>query len=502
IWGVRYLRADELTKRKTPVREWNRATAGLTGYPKEDAVGKSLTDIFIPEDERDSVQRLLERALQGRATVAHQVPLLDREGQGVTVLLNATARRDTLGNVVGVLAVGQDISELSKHQNRLEQIIERRTEQLLELLSSTETSLDRLDGILRTITDSLIVTDGGHRVVLLNPAAEALVGMSFAEAAGRPIETVLKERSICDRVKHTLEEGNREARYQVELQGANLASPKILSIRSSIMQYVESHRSGVVTIIRDVTQEHEVDRLKAEFLTTVAHEIRTPLTSIQGFSEILLKRTDLQVEERLKFLSHINREAEALASIVTDLLDMSRIDAGGASSISEVRCEAREVVRRGEGVFAEAARGHVLEVTVEDGDTVVLVDKQRIDQVFKNIVGNAVKYSPRGSTVCLTGKRDEACYRFSIQDRGMGMTRAQAKRVFDKFYKADASPSAPPGAGLGMTVAKYLIEAHAGKVWIETEYGKGTTVYFTLPVAGERSQPSDGVDGVFIGGNE
>ncbi len=235
-------------------------------------------------------------------------------------------------------------------------------------------------------------------------------------------------------------------------------------------------------IMNDVTQERKVDRMKTEFLSTTAHELRTPLTSIQGFSEILLKQKDLSKKEIEKFLTYINKQAVNLAKIVSDLLDISRIESGKGFSLHKVQCNLIEIAKRSLLYFEKSAPEHKFKLSFSDKKATLFLDEDKMEQVLKNILDNAIKYSPEGGEIRITGIRDNDDFKVSIKDRGGGMTSEQLDKIFNKFYRADTSDSAPVGTGLGMTIVKYLIEAHGGKVWAESELGKGTTVSFTIPL--------------------
>ena len=270
--------------------------------------------------------------------------------------------------------------------------------------------------------------------------------------------------------------------FDFELPGDDPKHPKIMRARTSVIHDREGKDSGIVTIIHDVTHEREVDRMKTEFISTAAHELRTPLTSIQGFSEILLMRENLKPEEREKFLTYINKQSVGLAAIINDLLDISRIESGRGFALNKQPCDAGEAIQQIVPYFQEHYTNHQFEVALPEKPVQLHVDKEKMGQVLKNLLSNAAKYSPEGGLIQVVGEIFEDHYRISVQDQGMGMTPEQVDKMFDKFYRVDASNTAIEGTGLGMTVVKHIVEAHGGKVWAESELGKGTVVTFTIPV--------------------
>ncbi|MFC1486044.1 sensor histidine kinase, partial [Candidatus Latescibacterota bacterium] len=257
---------------------------------------------------------------------------------------------------------------------------------------------------------------------------------------------------------------------------------KFMRARTSVILDKNGEKTGIVTIFSDVTLEREIDRVKTEFISTAAHELRTPLTSIVGFSQILSTREDLSEEEKKRFLSYIYKQGDHLANIVGDLLDICRIESGKGFELNKSVCDVREVIEEVIPYFQGITLEHEFEVDLPDRPVELLIDRDKIDQLMKNILSNAVKYSPKGGKIRISGKVIKNDLQVSVEDHGIGMTPEQVEKVFDKFYRADASDSAPEGTGLGMVIVKHIVESHGGSVWVESEFGKGTTVRFTLPI--------------------
>ncbi len=170
-----------------------------------------------------------------------------------------------------------------------------------------------------------------------------------------------------------------------------------------------------------------------------------------------------------------------LGNIITDLLDISRIESGLGFSLNKAPCNIADIISGAITPFREQFPKHQFQVVLPEGSVELMVDKEKIEQVLENFLSNAVKYAPEGGLIRVTGELSEEHYQVSIEDPGIGMTREQVEKIFDKFYRADASHTATPGTGLGMSIVKYLVEAHGGKVWVESELGKGTTVRFIIP---------------------
>lgn len=237
--------------------------------------------------------------------------------------------------------------------------------------------------------------------------------------------------------------------------------------------------------IRNLTHEREIDRMKNEFVSTAAHEMRTPLTSIQGFSEILLHRDNLDEKDKRKYLEFINKKAIGLSDIVNDLFDMSCFDSGQKVTFKKTSCDFNPNIEALVMRFQGMSEKHTLELEMSEAPVDLLVDVQKMEQVVNNILSNAIKFSPGGGNIAVKTAIDNDHFVISISDEGLGMTQEQMGRIFDKFYRVDASSTAIGGIGIGMSIVKNIVEGHGGTVLVESELGKGTVVRVRLPLVKE-----------------
>ena len=372
--------------------------------------------------------------------------------------------------------------KLKEYSENLEQKVEERTMNLNGALDDMEKTKDNLHVILKSVADGIVVTDNKNRVVLMNKAAEELLNVRYNEVNGQSIDFAIEDKTLREKVKNILEKKTTEYEFDFELHTEDQRNNRIMRARTSVIPDKKGKKKGIVMIIRDVTHEREVDRMKTEFLSTAAHELRTPMTSIQGFSEVLLYNENLSKKETHKFLTYINSQAVNLAKIVNDLLDISRIESGKKDFLQRAPCDFNEMIKRTTSSFEKNLEKHTFRVSLPSKTVVLSLDKNKIEQVLKNILDNAIKYSPKGCEIRIIGKKEEKDLKVSVKDQGIGMTSNQVDKIFDKFYRTDTSDDAPMGTGLGMTIVKYIVEAHNGTVCVESEVGKGTTVSFTIPL--------------------
>ena len=226
-----------------------------------------------------------------------------------------------------------------------------------------------------------------------------------------------------------------------------------------------------------------------EFVSILAHELKGPLTTIMGFGRTLEEHWEtIEEERRVQFISTLRRETERLAQLVSDLLDMSGIENGGFRyefAPMNIRDLLDSIVTIHEALFA----GHRIKSEIPDDLPQAMADSDRVRQVLLNLIGNAVRYSPEGTTITIaaqvTEEADRPWVQVSVTDEGIGIAPEHRERIFSKFAMVPKPAWAQKGTGLGLFITKGIVEAHGGRLWVESQLGKGTTFYFTIPVAVE-----------------
>jgi PAS domain S-box-containing protein len=355
-----------------------------------------------------------------------------------------------------------------------------------ELYERVAEEKERSGAILSNIADGIVAVDREDRIVLWNAAAEEITGVPASEAVGRRVSEAL-QRELAG------EEGERPGKREVSiLRGGKEVW---LSVTEAVMRDPAGAVAGRIFAFRDVSGERVVEQMKSDFVSTVSHELRTPLTSIYGFAETLL-RSDVAFheEERSTFLGYIASESERLIRIVDDLLNVARLEAGtlglavAPTNVSDV---VSETVER---LAASADGAHRFVVDVPDESLYAEADAQKLAEVVEHLVDNAVKFSPEGGTVTVSGRRKSETVEVRIVDEGIGIPRADQHRIFTKFYRANSGPDAAAhGTGLGLFLARGLIAAMRGRIWVESEEGQGSSFFFELPMAKSMVEPAEAV---------
>ena len=236
-----------------------------------------------------------------------------------------------------------------------------------------------------------------------------------------------------------------------------------------------------------VDKEKEISRMKNEFISLASHQMRAPLTSIKWYAELLLtdKSEDRLKGEKRKFVEEINKVNEKIIGLVDDLLNVSRIEAGSKFIIKKKNTNIVPFIMRAikeQEVLAEQKKIQIVCENKPKGQMIISADGGKIKQVFQNFLSNAVKYSPEGSTIIISCSEDKNAHIFSVKDQGVGIPKEQQNRIFEKFFRAsNVLLTEAKGTGLGLYIAKSIIEGHGGKIWFKSKEGKGTTFYINLP---------------------
>ena len=239
--------------------------------------------------------------------------------------------------------------------------------------------------------------------------------------------------------------------------------------------------TGVIGVILDMTEQRRVDRMKNEFVSTVAHEFQTPLTTILGFAE-LLKDKQVPEQDRENAYAMIIEKAEVLSKLVDELLDLARIETGKGLSIDPEPCNARELLSALVNNFGKRTPSHRFALELSEANMTVMADTVRIGQVMENLLSNAVKYSHPNSQILIDVTADGNECRVRVCDEGIGIKPYHLDKVFDRYYRVDSSNTAPAGTGLGLYITRSIIGAHHGRITIDSVPAQGTTVTFHLPL--------------------
>lgn len=328
----------------------------------------------------------------------------------------------------------------------------------------------RLATVLEQMTDGVLIADSQGIVQFANPAAGRLFQTSS------PIH-----RSLTEVIRnHQLVEAWRRSQQTRELQSESVEVPT----RHQYLQLVvipDSHASGSLLLVQDLTRIRRLETVRRDFISNLSHELRTPLASLKALTETLQDGALDDPPAAHKFIGQIQIEVDALSQMVTELLELSRIESGRlALDLQPVApFDLLDSACRRMQLQAERA-GLGLRVECANDLPKVKIDSQRLEQVLVNLIHNAVKFTRAGGQVVLGAESGIEEVRFAVRDTGIGIPLEDVSRIFERFYRVDKSRTGS-GTGLGLSIAKHIVEAHGGKIWAESIEGQGSTFSFTIP---------------------
>ncbi|MCT1901702.1 cell wall metabolism sensor histidine kinase WalK [Oceanobacillus sojae] len=339
----------------------------------------------------------------------------------------------------------------------------------------------KLSSVLSYMSDGVIATDDSGAVTLMNDAAARMIGLNPDDVIGEDLIDVLKlEEKVVD-ISKLPDSGS------IIIDFSDEETPFIIRANFSTVVDEEEETTGFITVISDVTEQEKIDQERRDFVSNVSHELRTPLTTMKSYLEALSDGAWENKEIAPRFLEVTQKETDRMIRMVNDLLQLSKMDSDELPMHKE-RTEfmgyVQQVLDRYEMNLPETI---TLERNIPKGKSFVWMDRDKITQVFDNIITNAFKYSPEGGKVRVNLDVRRHIVIVSILDEGVGIPYDKLDKIFDRFYRADRARTRKlGGTGLGLAITKELVEAHHGKIWAQSKEGRGTTILFTLPLMGSK----------------
>lgn len=367
------------------------------------------------------------------------------------------------------------------------------SKQLKERLAETEEDKARDEAMLGSLGEGLVVLDTEGKVVRMNPMSESLLGWTQAEVAGKKWDDVA---ALETEEGHRIE-ADKRATIRVLTSGKAISNDKNYYVRRDGKKFPVGTTAapiifgdkviGVIAVFRDITREKYIDRAKSEFVSLASHQLRTPLSSIKWFSEMLLAGDAGQLaDEQKQFVENIAQSNERMIELVNGLLNISRIESGRIivdPVLTDLGQLVRELVTELERKIKDKDLNLV--ISVAEGMPRINIDPKMVRQVYMNLLTNSIKYTaPNGRIVVLISvKGDEVLSQ--ISDNGYGIPKREQARIFTKFYRGEnVVKLETEGTGLGLYLVKAIVESSGGRIWFESEDGKGTAFWFTLPLSG------------------
>jgi len=337
------------------------------------------------------------------------------------------------------------------------------------LYHESEQERVKLETMLDNIDDGVIMLDGDLRIMLINPAARRAFGLGLSDLSHQNLFDVVPHQDVRALVLSTEESPLKH--HEISFEDGRVYTAQFTPIQGV----------GSAVTMQEITHLKMLDRLKSDFIHTVSHDLRSPLTAILGYVELLDRIGPLN-EQQKEFVKRIQNSVNNITTLVNDLLDLGRIEAGFDSRKDLVAMDS--ILRYTLDNYFNQINDKRLKVTVDMPETIlpVLGNPIRLRQMLDNLIGNAIKYTPDGGSVSIRMNVEEGQLIIAVKDSGIGIPLSDQPHIFDKFYRASNAPKGIPGTGLGLAIVKSIVDNHEGRIWVESKLREGSTFFVVLPL--------------------
>ncbi len=345
---------------------------------------------------------------------------------------------------------------------------------------------EELEHVIESVYAGIIMVHFSGRLMQMNASARHMLGFDQNERLVGNFRDIITQEAVQNVLAKSLADVS-EVQEEIalpDLHSEEQGEERIYQVQTALVKGEDQSDIGVVAIFNDITEIRSIERMKTAFVSTVSHELRTPLTSIKGFISTLLQDTEgfYDKETVHEFYTIIDQECDRLTRLINDLLNVSRIEAGRALDLNPVPVNVIDAVDRVVAVQRSYTNKHEIQVDLDPDMPEIVADEDKFVQILTNLTNNAIKYSPNGGTVTVRGRRMNGTIMMSIEDQGMGIPKEHLPKVFDRFHRVDNRDTRKVGGtGIGLYLVKHFVEAHGGKIWVESEVGKGSQFIFELP---------------------
>ncbi|RYY37984.1 MAG: PAS domain S-box protein [Sphingobacteriaceae bacterium] len=466
-----------------PIIYCNKAFEEISGYSRQEIIGHNCR--FLQKHDRNQPQReVLRKAIAAGENAFVEIRNYRKDGSLFWNELYMSAIKDDAGNTCYFIGVQNDITRRKKAESELHQqkkVMEQRVEERTRSLKESE---EYLSSIVQTVRESLIVLDPEFKVLSVNDHFLKTFKVSKEETEGKLLYELGNGQWNIPKLKLLLESilptNNPVEEFEVEHDFPHIGR-KLMLLNAHRVELEGQYRDRILIAIEDITDRREIERRKDDFLSIASHELKTPLTTIKGYVQMMQRLLPADVSEKFKdILRKTGVYVERLNTLIAELLDVSRIQTGNIELHREPFNFDKAVHEAVENMQA-ANPSHRLIVNGQAA-TQYNGDESHIIQVINNLLSNAVKYSPEAKEVEIYLSKVSNFIKVAITDHGMGIKLDDQKKIFDRFFRVGEIQQRFPGMGIGLYICDQIIKNHDGSLWVESEPGKGATFSFTLPI--------------------
>jgi len=343
------------------------------------------------------------------------------------------------------------------------------------------TEKTKTEAVIYSIADGIVMTDFSGRIMLMNRRAREMLQVSGEEVLDKNLMDYIGDQRIAHSLREIIEE--KEKTVVKEIDFSQGPYRKFIKTGTNIVKTEKGKNLGVVTVLHDITLEKEIEKMKEDFIHSITHDLRSPMTSIRGFVEVLLDGSAGEInEEQRDFLKIIDVSSQKLLGMINNILDVAKLETG-RMKLTLTDFDSKETIERVIKIMEPQAVKSGVKLSTRGFDSVpkIRADSDLMERVIMNLVSNAIKFTPSEGRVDIIGQDLPDRIQITVADTGRGIPPDYLDKVFDKFQQVGIGNGEKRGSGLGLTIAKYGVETHLGKIWVESEMGKGSRFSFWLP---------------------
>jgi two-component system phosphate regulon sensor histidine kinase PhoR len=441
-------------------------------------VGVVRTSIPLTEINKAMGSVYLKIALFGLVIIIVAVAInldISRRLSGILKEMRQGAQRFAGGDLTHRLLL-PDSEELGSLADALNQMAKK----LGDRMRMTIEQRNELEAVLSAMEEGVVAVDSDEYIFTINQAAGLLLGIDGTTAKGHTIQEMVRNADILRFLTGILT-GKGKNKEEIVLHGTE---SKFLQVSGTVLHNSEGEKIGALVVLNDITRLRQLENIRREFVANVSHELKTPITSIKGYIETLQEGALEDKENAIKFLEIIAKQADLLHALIDDLLSLSKIEQEAERGEMQLVDEkVRRIIEDAIASYETRARERRIRVTLQCKDEVVVKANARLlEQAVGNLLDNAIKYSEAGSSVDIEVVKNKKEVAIAVRDHGGGMAPEHLSRLFERFYRVDKGRSRElGGTGLGLAIVKHIIQAHGGRVAVESTLGKGSTFTLLLP---------------------
>ncbi|MFC1629990.1 ATP-binding protein [Patescibacteria group bacterium] len=480
----------------------NNAFAHFTGYTENEIVGKNTDTLFV---EKKKIVEIKEEVLKQKTIKKKEVPFVIKGQKEIAVALYASLQENIKGEPIGYFLMFSDISELRGLRAKLEEKVDKRTEEIRERTKELEDTRKALinmledveearleaeeeksktDAIITNFVDGILVFNKDNVLTLINPQAENFFKIKKQRIIKNTLDDLRKLSALKPLLK-LLHQGSKKDIKKVFRVELEVSENLILEV-STFPILRAKERLGTSVILHDISREKLIERMKTEFVSLAAHQLRTPLSAIKWTLKMLLDK-DLGdiTDEQEDFILKTYQSNERMINLINDLLNVARIEEG-RYLYKRVIADLEEIITSLVGTYSDIVKNRKVSlkfIKPKEKIPKLQLDVEKIGSAVQNLIDNAIRYTPSGGKVTVSLKGGTKEVEVKVEDTGIGVPKSQQDRVFTKFFRAaNVMRMETEGSGLGLFITKNIVEAHGGKISFSSKENKGTTFTFNLPI--------------------